>query len=77
MTGTSEVGQRGAVGPRWLLPDPDSALLWLLSTLYPCTDIRGPELDAGKRSVIKQILTYLGLDPQPPPMGRALEAGHN
>ena len=29
------------------------------------------------RPVIEQILTHLGLDPQPPPRGRAREAGHD
>lgn len=30
-----------------------------------------------ERQVIKKILTHLGLDPQPPPRGRAREAGHD
>jgi hypothetical protein len=29
------------------------------------------------RPVIEKILTQLGLDPQPPPKGRAREAGHD
>ena len=29
-----------------------------------------------ERPVIEKILTHLGLDPQPPPRGRAREAGH-
>ncbi len=30
-----------------------------------------------ERPVIEKILTHLGLDPQPPPKGRAREAGHD
>ena len=30
-----------------------------------------------ERPVIEKILTYLGLDPQPPPEGRAREAGQD
>ena len=30
-----------------------------------------------QRPVIEKILTHLGLDPQPPPRGRAREAGHD
>jgi hypothetical protein len=30
-----------------------------------------------KRPVIERILTHLGLDPQPPPKGRAREAGQD
>jgi hypothetical protein len=30
-----------------------------------------------ERPVIEKILTHLGLDPQPPPRGRAREAGHD
>jgi len=30
-----------------------------------------------QRSVIEKILTHLGLDPQPPPRGRAREAGRD
>jgi hypothetical protein len=30
-----------------------------------------------ERQVIEKILTHLGLDPQPPPKGRAREAGHD
>ena len=30
-----------------------------------------------QRPVIEKILTHLGLDPQPPPKGRAREAGHD
>jgi len=30
-----------------------------------------------ERSVIEKILTHLGLDPQPPPRGRAREAGQD
>ena len=30
-----------------------------------------------ERQVIEKILTHLGLDPQPPPRGRAREAGHD
>ena len=29
----------------------------------------------GRTTVIERILTHLGLDPQPPPRGRAREAG--
>ena len=32
--------------------------------------------DILERPVIEKILTHLGLDPQPPPKGRAREAGH-
>jgi hypothetical protein len=30
-----------------------------------------------ERPVVEKILTHLGLDPQPPPRGRAREAGHD
>jgi len=30
-----------------------------------------------ERPVIEKILTHLGLDPQPPPRGRAREAGQD
>ena len=30
-----------------------------------------------ERPVIEKILTHLGLDPQPPPKGRAREAAHD
>jgi hypothetical protein len=30
-----------------------------------------------ERSVVEKILSHLGLDPQPPPMGRSREAGHD
>ena len=30
-----------------------------------------------EQPVIEKILTHLGLDPQPPPRGRAREAGHD
>ena len=30
-----------------------------------------------ERPVVEKILTHLGLDPQPPPKGRAREAGHD
>ena len=30
-----------------------------------------------ERPVIDKILTHLGLDPQPPPKGRANEPGHD
>jgi hypothetical protein len=30
-----------------------------------------------ERPVIEKILTHLGLDPQPPPRGRAREAAHD
>ncbi|GMV03331.1 MAG: hypothetical protein AMXMBFR52_29860 [Burkholderiales bacterium] len=30
-----------------------------------------------ERPVIEKILAHLGLDPQPPPRGRAREAGHD
>ena len=30
-----------------------------------------------ERPVIEKILTHLGLEPQPPPRGRAREAGHD
>jgi len=30
-----------------------------------------------QRPVIEKILTHLVLDPQPPPRGRAREAGHD
>jgi hypothetical protein len=30
-----------------------------------------------ERPVIEKILTHLGLDPQPPPKGRAFEAGQD
>jgi len=30
-----------------------------------------------ERSVIEKILSHLGLDPQPPPRGRAREAGQD
>jgi hypothetical protein len=30
-----------------------------------------------ERAVIEKILTHLGLDPQPPPRGRAREAGQD
>ncbi|MFO1293967.1 MAG: hypothetical protein U1F07_12975 [Rubrivivax sp.] len=45
-----------------------------------------PNCDAGElkiiaaileRPVIEKILTHLGLDPQPPPRGRAREPGHD
>jgi len=29
-----------------------------------------------ERAAIEKILTHLGLDPQPPPRGKAREAGH-
>ena len=29
-----------------------------------------------ERPVIERVLTHLGLEPQPPPRGRAREAGH-
>lgn len=46
----------------------------------------GPNCGAGElriiaavleRPVIEKILTHLGLDPQPPPRGRARESGHD
>jgi hypothetical protein len=30
-----------------------------------------------EQPVIEKILTHLGMDPQPPPRGRAREAGHD
>ncbi len=30
-----------------------------------------------ERPVVERILTHLGLDPQPPPRGRARQAGHD
>ena len=35
-----------------------------------------PEPPILQRAAIGKILTHLGLDPRPPPRGRASEAGH-
>jgi hypothetical protein len=49
-------------------------------------DVNGPEdrlrlanarASVPWRPVIEKILTHLGLDPQPPPRGRAREAGQD
>jgi len=49
--------------------------------LQPCPNCGGAELKMIaailERPVIEKISTHLGLDPQPPPKGRAREAWHD
>jgi len=57
----------------------------LLERVFDIDLWRRPRCGAGElklvaailqRAAIGKILTYLGLDPRPPPRGRANEAGH-
>jgi len=58
----------------------------LLKRMFELDMEHGPNCGAGElkiiaanleRPVIEKILTHLGLDPQPPPRGRAREAGQD
>ena len=65
-----------------------AAFTWMRRLLKRVFDIdlqRCPSCGAGElkiiaailqRAAIGKILTHLGLDPRPPPRGRASEAGH-
>ncbi len=59
---------------------------WLLKRVFDIDMQHCPNCGAGElkliaaireRQVIRKILTHLGLDPQPPPRGRAREAGQD
>ena len=59
---------------------------WLLKRVFDIDMQHCPNCGAGElkiiaaimeRTVIEKILSHLGLDPQPPPRGRAREAGQD